>query len=31
LLPVVHVLEDIQEVLGLAQVTNRALTKGASL
>jgi hypothetical protein len=29
LLPTVHVLEDIQETLGLAQVTNRALTRPA--
>jgi hypothetical protein len=31
LLPTLHVLEDIQEFLGLAQVTNRALTKHTEL
>ena len=31
LLPTLHLLEDVQEVLGLAQVTNRALTKHAHL
>jgi hypothetical protein len=31
LLPTIHILEDIQEILGLAQVTNRALAKPAHL